>query len=96
VYKAGLWGKRLGKLRKLSFVKAAARLDFRNWCFPRLAIHRLTAGRRPLQLSVLLIKASLFANEFCVDLNASKQWFAFYIKHIPINIFARFMKMFGQ
>jgi len=32
----GLWGKRLGKLRNVSFVKVAARLDYRNWCFPRL------------------------------------------------------------
>jgi len=26
----GLWGKRLGKLRNVSFVKVAARLDYRN------------------------------------------------------------------
>jgi len=69
----GLWGKRLGKLRKVSFVKAAARLDFRNWSFPRLTIHWLTAECRPVLLSVLLTKAYLFANEFCVDFNASKQ-----------------------
>jgi hypothetical protein len=72
VHKAGLWGKRLGKLRKVSFVKVAASLDFRNWYFPILTIDRLTAECRPLLLSVLLTKASLFAKEFCVDLNASK------------------------